>query len=278
MKRALCTVFLALGLTTNGLESIATDYGMRGAVDTSRRMADPTNRGEEHARLTVASGPVVTNSELIAFKELARQCQERRGSRDQVTLTDQMIEQELLSQEAVQLHLDSDPNVKAELNVGRREVLARAAKRYYVQSHVRTDEDLRQLYETQREIFWPRYYQITDIVVRTKPSAKRVLSQIQLHVPIGSIKDGTVIANSAWFTAQQLPSYLSGVVDHLAANTLVSSPIKTPDGWHIVRLEDIHEQKAAPFEKVKEGVRYYFERQDTDNHVADLRRQSIIKR
>ena len=57
-----------------------------------------------------------------------------------------------------------------------------------------------------------------------------------------------------WVLPAQIMPAISNVMVNLTKGSMTQSPIQTPAGWHVVRLDDVRAYKAPTFEESKNQI------------------------
>ena len=131
-------------------------------------------------------------------------------------LVEQLIDQQLLTQKAMEKKLDQDPDVKTALEAARREVLARAYMEKSVTSGVTrpSSEEVKKHYAANPELFAERrIYRLQELGVKIKPEfvpalSEQVAKATGLDDVVGWLRAGNIAfnANAATRAAEQLPA------------------------------------------------------------------------
>jgi peptidyl-prolyl cis-trans isomerase C len=79
-----------------------------------------------------------------------------------------------------------------------------------------------------------------------------------------------------FFTAGEMVPEFSKAVFAMKKGD-VSPPVKTDFGWHIIRLEDVQEGGAQPFDSVKDPIRLVLLRKAVQDKVIELRTTGKIE-
>lgn len=68
----------------------------------------------------------------------------------------------------------------------------------------------------------------------------------------------------------------SEAVGKLQKGSLTSDPVQTQFGWHVIKLEDVRDLKAPPYEKVKESLQKQLAKRQVEKMMVDLRAKATI--
>ena len=65
-------------------------------------------------------------------------------------------------------------------------------------------------------------------------------------------------------------------VAKLNKGALTSEPIQTQFGWHIIKLDDVRDMKAPPYDKVKDGLQKQLAQRQLEKMLTDLRAKATV--
>ena len=63
----------------------------------------------------------------------------------------------------------------------------------------------------------------------------------------------------------------------LKKGQITDTPVQSPFGWHIIRLDDERATKLPPFEDVKNNIQQQLQQQVVQKLIADLRSKAKIE-
>jgi peptidyl-prolyl cis-trans isomerase C len=197
---------------------------------------------------------------------------------------DQMINQTLLAQYAVDHKLDEDLDVYLAMQRAREMILIRAAEQKILKELPPfTDEQLHKRYQQEVDATDKHEYHVQHIVVTSEDEAKSVIDALnkgqsfaalakeKSHGPtkekggdLGWIQQGTVV-----------PKFFAAV-QKLKKGQYTETPVKTRFGWHVIRLIDERPVKIPPFEKVKKSVIRLMQQEAIQAKLKSLRDKAKI--
>lgn len=175
---------------------------------------------------------------------------------------EQAIAFELMSEFAKETGLDKTEEFKDQLNKFAKELLAQMVMKKTLSSVTVTDDEAKAFYEEHKENFVElETVTAKHILVASEEEAKKVEEEIAS----GSItfEDATNKYSSCPSKEQggNLGSFSKGMMvpefEEAAFNLelgVVSAPVKTQFGYHLIKVEDKTEAKTKAFEDVKEQV------------------------
>lgn len=251
--------------------------------------------------------PIPAERVDIRVRELTRQGQEdtpvlRKNIRDD------LVNLELISQEAVKKGLDKSADVNQkialarqsildsalnqnstpatvaqQLELARQSLLAGAFVQDYAKSHPLGDDVLKQEYEALKIRVGNKEYKIAHILVASEDEAKKVKvevgkSDFATAAKAHSLDPGS--KNKGGELGWAVPSnFVKPFGDALMKlnKGQISDPVQTQYGWHIIKLEDIRDLKVPSFEEMKPNLEKRKQQEAIQKVIEDLRSKARIE-
>ncbi|HDN26718.1 MAG TPA: hypothetical protein ENG03_06410 [Thioploca sp.] len=245
--------------------------------------------------LSVSAAPtdpvVIINDKTITQQDYdnyvkARAEQTRSPHVKHDVLVRELIQRELLKQDALNNNLDKQPEFVHKLNYMRDSLLMAMAMHDYLEKHSQDDAALRRLYDQQvAHIKVPNEYKVRHILVKTKKRAKAIIAELdegqsfaklakEKSTDIGSAKNE---GDMGWITKSTVGAEFGAAVEKLAKGQYTAAPVKSEYGWHIIQLDDLRGVALPSFESVKDRIRSAMQNRQMQNYVIGLRKQADIK-
>ncbi|MEJ2481344.1 MAG: peptidylprolyl isomerase [Acidihalobacter sp.] len=279
MKIRLARPSLALLL---GLGLLA---GCQVQTDNAKTSASASTASSASASPTVATvnGQVITKADLAAYRKM------RAGQMPNVNLSNKALVQELvdmrlLEQAALKEGMANKPQVKAQVEQSRANILIQALLRDKFGSQKYSDAELKKQYDQLAAQASQREYKASHILVKTEAEAKKVIEQLNKGANFAKLAKKDSIAPSAskggelgWFTAKTMVAPFSQAVEKLKKGEYTKTPVHTRFGWHVILLQDTRKTNPPPFDQVKSRIRAMLTQQAIQKYVQDLRDKAKIK-
>ena len=191
-------------------------------------------------------------------------------------LADELINQELLLEDAKAKKYDQDKEFAKELEVVKNNMLKNYAMHKVFESVTITDEELKEYYESNKEtLFSPVTYTASHILVEDEKEADKIYEEIKDGKDFAKAAEEYSLDPSAK-NGGQLGSFPRGVMvkefqeglDSLKVGE-ISKPVKTEFGYHLIKLDDKKEIEST-FEEIKDQVRSTYEMLKRQNEYMDL--------
>jgi peptidyl-prolyl cis-trans isomerase C len=200
-------------------------------------------------------------------------------------IRDDLINLEVISQEAVKKGLDKQSDVAQQIELARQSALAGAFVQDYVKSHAIAEEAIKQEYETLKLHLGNKEYKVAHILVANEQDAQSVeadlkkkgskfdkIAKEKSKDPGSKDKGGDI----GWTVPSNLVQPFGEAIQKLARGQ-ISAPVQTQYGWHIIKLDDIRELKVPALEEVKANLEKRLQQQAIQEMIKALRADAKIK-
>lgn len=236
--------------------------------------------------LAVVNGKNITESMLNTYAK-------QRGLKDPAkiqasqkkALVEEMINRELLYRVALEKNLDKQPDVIADLESAKVNLLAGAAMRKEIESQkIPSDNELKAEYEKEKAQHSSHEYKARHILLKTEKEANDVIAQLDKggdFVKLAKQKSTGPSAKNGgdlgWFRPEQMVPEFAKAAAELKKGTYTKKPVKTQFGWHVIMLEDTRDVASPSFEAVKDQLRMKMLNQKMEQYVASLKSKAKIE-
>lgn len=198
-------------------------------------------------------------------------------------LVDELVQRELLIQDAVAKQLEKTPDFAEKLATIKKSLLSQAAIQEYIKANPVTDEELKAEYDKNvgKE---GEEYKARHILVKTEAEAKKIIAKLakgsdfaELAKKESTGPSGPKGGDLGWFASGQMVPPFSEAVIALADNKFTTEPVKTQFGYHVILREGSRAQTPPPFDTVKEQIRPMLQRQKVQTFLTTLRNQAQVE-
>jgi len=198
---------------------------------------------------------------------------------------DELINMQVLAEQATKEGVEKDPDVAAQLQVVRMRVLADAESAKYLKDKEPTDAELHAEYDTAIAAMDKTEYHARHILVPTKEQAEQVIKKIKGGAKFEDVAkaqstDGSKAngGDLGWFTLTRMAKPFGDAVKVLKKGEMTQEPVQTQFGWHVIKLEDTRETAAPPFEQVKQQVNNGVIQKKLQAYVESLKKNAKIEK
>lgn len=240
----------------------------------------------DQSKIAVTVNGIAVPQDRVALRVKAAAQQGQQDSPElRKAIKDDLINLEVLSQEAAKKGLDKQTDLAQQLELARQSVLAGAFVQDYAKSHPVSEEAMKQEYETLKNRLGGKEYKVAHILLATEDEAKAVsaalkkkgakfdkIAKEKSNDP-GSKQQG---GDLGWSVPGNFVPQFAEAITKLGKGQ-ISEPVQTQFGWHIVKLDDIRDLKIPSFEEVRPNIQNRLQQQAIQKLITDLRANAKIE-
>lgn len=199
------------------------------------------------------------NERMAALKEVMPDI-DTRDIEARKLILEELVRQQLLVEYAEESGISKDKNVVAAVDEFRRTLLVREVALRLTKSIKISDEEARAFYEERKDqIVQPTEYKVREIVVKEKVKANEILVDVLKGMDFSELAKLNSLGESAknggdlgYITQEPFPEMAEEILALDSGET--SNVFKGPDGYYIIKLEDIRGGEPIPFDEIKEEI------------------------
>ena len=245
-------------------------------LSTGARAADP---------VAVVNGEPISQQAYERYLKYRSQQQNgQSGEIDRQALINELVNRQLLLQEAKKQNLDENPAVAFRIQQLQADALIQALIQKEAQSKPISESELKKEYDQRVAASDAKEYKASHILLKSEQEAKDVIKELDngaVFADVAKAKStGPTAKNGGdlgWFNANQMVPPFTQAVAKMKKGTYSKTPVKTQFGWHVIKLED--ERKVSPpkFEEVKDQLRSMKSSQLIQQYVIQLRQNANVE-
>ncbi|HEX4330618.1 MAG TPA: peptidyl-prolyl cis-trans isomerase [Usitatibacter sp.] len=233
----------------------------------------------------VVNGVTIPQSRIDAMnRELTAQGQPDTPER-QKAVKDELVNREVLVQEAQRRGIDKNRDVAAQMEMARQAVLVRALFEQEVKNNPITDAQLQQQYEQFKSSMGTNEYKVSHILVDKEDDAKAIIDQLNKGGDFAAIaKEKSKDPGSKekggdldWGPAARYVKPFADAVTGLQKGQTTSTPVKTDFGYHVIRLDDVRPLQVPPFNEMKQQFMQRAQQAQVQKLVMELRSKAKVE-
>ncbi|HEU0187262.1 MAG TPA: peptidylprolyl isomerase [Gallionellaceae bacterium] len=245
--------------------------------------ASPVYADDKSAALV--NGVSIPQSRVdLRVHEMSNQSGQPDSPELRAAVRDELINIELLSQEASKSDLSKQTEIQQQLELARQSILARAYVQDYVKNHPIGDDVLKQEYDKLTTTLGPKEYKVQHILVKDEAEAKAIAAQLkkgakfdklakEKSIDAGSSKNGGALGWS--FPSNFVKPFADALVG--LGKGKVSEPVQSQFGWHIIKLEDVRASQLPSFDQFKPNLTQRMQQQAVQKMVSELRGKAKVE-
>jgi peptidyl-prolyl cis-trans isomerase C len=200
-------------------------------------------------------------------------------------IRDDLINLEVISQDAVKKGLDKQPEVVQQIELTRQTALANAYVLDFVKTHPISEEAIKQEYESQKSHFGKTEYKVDHILVDTEKEAQAIVAELKKK---GSKFDKIAKKSSkdpgskdkggelGWTVPSTFVQPFGEAILKLKKGE-ISAPVQTQYGWHVIKLNDTRDLKIPSLEEAKGNLEKRLQQQSIQDAIKGLRANAEVK-
>ena len=196
----------------------------------------------------------------------------------------QMINRELMVQEAAKRGLDKNPETAARLSFSRQDVLSNAYIQEVLRANPVTDDAVKKEYERIKAQS-TKEYKTRHILVEKEDEAKDIIAQLKKGASFEKLaaeksNDPGSKANGGdldWSMPSRFVKPFGDAMAKLKKGQITDTPVHTNFGWHVIRVDDERAAKLPNFDEAKPQLQQVLQNQALEKSIADLRAKAKIE-
>ena len=174
--------------------------------------------------------------------------------------------------------LAKDAQIKAQVELQSRGILAQAVASDFLATNAATDEEIKAAYAKQVELSPPLEYKARHILVETQGEAQSLIAELDGGTDFAELAkekstgpSGPNGGDLGWFSPNQMVPPFSQAVTKLENGAFTKEPVQTQFGWHVILREDSRETAPPTLESVSDMIKQRVEQEKLQKYLEDLR-------
>lgn len=206
----------------------------------------------------------------------------RLSADDRETLLLELVEMELIAQDAAQRGIAENERIQAQMENFRRAVLAQGRIELLRREPVE-EQTLRRIYEDRYKEQPHEEYHAHHILVDSAEKAQALIEQLESGAVFAELArehsqgpSATDSGDLGWFSADQVVGSFARAVAALDRGDYSREPVRTDYGWHVIQLENRRTAEPPSYEEAKDSLRTEAINARVENYVMELRKSSDV--
>ena len=193
-------------------------------------------------------------------------------------ILDTLVQAEVIAQQAERDGLAARDETRAALDLSRLQLLQRASQQDYLKDRQPSGEELQAEYDIQVAQMDKVQYRLGNILVASEDAGKQVIAQLKAGANFAQLaKDKSLDARTKdkggdmdWMTPSYMTQSIADLVQKMKKGDTTPAPVKTDDGWHVIRVLDTRANTPPPFDQVKDRLGQIVEQKKFKAYVDKL--------
>jgi peptidyl-prolyl cis-trans isomerase C len=216
--------------------------------------------------LTTVNGSKIYTSQLNEMVSMAVANGAKDSPELRQNLLNDLVAREIITQDIKKTGLLNKDNNALKLKLAQQNALLELWFTEYFKQNPVTESDIRAEYDRQaalsKEPQNSKQYEVAQIMVASEAEAAEIIQQINNGAKFETLaKDKSLEKISAaqggvvgWVLPAQLAPPINTLIVNLGKGKVAQSPIRTNNGWHVIKLDDVRPFVIAPFDQVRNNL------------------------
>lgn len=234
--------------------------------------------------LAVVNGkPVPSSRADVMVKQLAAQGQPDTPQL-RAMVKEELINREILIQEADKRGLSNTPEVKNQVEIARQSIAIRALVQDYLKKNPVSDTEIQAEYDKFKAQAGDKEYHARHILVDKEDEAKAIITKLKGGAKFEELAKQSKDPGSAasggdldWASPASFVKPFSDAMVALQKGQITETPVKTQYGYHVIKLEDVRAAKIPSLEEVKPQIAESLQQKKLQAFQEDLRKKAKIQ-
>jgi peptidyl-prolyl cis-trans isomerase C len=224
-----------------------------------------------------------------ARADFMMQQQAQRGAPDneqmRKAVREELINREVLAQEAQRAGAARVPEVQTQLDMLRQEILVQYYLRDFARKNPITEAEIQKEYDRAKAQHGDKEYKARHILVETEDQAKGLIGELKKGAKFdelasknskdtGSAQRG---GDLDWNVPATFDKQFSEAMVKLEKGKYSEAPVKTRFGFHIIQLDDVRPAKFAALGEVRPRIQQMLVQNKIDELIKGLRAKAKIE-
>lgn len=238
---------------------------------------------EDDSTIAIVNGNELKQS-MLQFYALERRQIDPKNTTPMDQLVDDIINMQLLKEEAHKNKLEKSPDFKARMNFINLSMLSQVAMINFLDNNPIPEERLKKEYDSKIDKMDVTELKASHILVAEEATAKEVIEKLAKGAKFADLAKEYSTGPSAskggdlgWFAPQRMVPEFSQAVLTLKDNAYTKQAVQTQFGWHIILRTGQREGTPPTFEEVKPSITAALEQEHIQKHINELRKKANIK-
>lgn len=238
-----------------------------------------------------ASGAAATVNGVAIPKsrvDLIVEAQAAQGQPDspelRAAITRELIMREIIEQEAKKRGLNKQPEIQAQIDFARQNVLFNAYRQDFQRRNPVSDAAVKAEYEKIKSQMGDTEYKARHILVDSEAEAKDLIAKLDKGAKFEELAKSSKDPGSKerggdldWNSAKAYVEPFSTALTKLGKGEYTKQPVQSQFGWHVIRLDDTRPAQFPALEEVKPGLTQRLQTQALEEHLRELQKKAKVE-
>ena len=204
----------------------------------------------------------------------------------QMAVREELVNREILMQEALRRGLPNRPDIKAQIAVAQQTVVLRALIEDFVKNNTPTDAEVTARYNALIKDAGGKEYHLHHILVDNEAAGEgpdredQGAARASKTSPSNTRRTRDRARTAATWTGRtRRPTCLNSraAATQLQKGQMTDTPVHTQFGWHIIRVDDVRDVTPPPLEQVRAQIVQQIQQEKLQAFEEGLRKNAKIQ-
>ena len=234
--------------------------------------------------VAVVNGTPITKAAFDQYTQQLRGKARADTAEATKSLVDQLVMEELLVQEAAKQKLADDPQIKQQMEMIQRNLLASTVVRRMLSANAPSEEAIKKEYDTAVAAMKGKEFKASHILVDSEDKAKEVIAELKKGGNFAELAKTKSSDSSAanggdlgWFTPSMMVPPFAEAVAKMEKGKYSEQPVKTDFGWHVILLEDSRDATPPSMDELKPQIAQMLQSRMVNDYLEKLKAGAKIE-
>jgi len=235
--------------------------------------------------VAVVNGKAIPSAKVDMMLKQAKAQGQQDSPQLRALIKERLVGIEVLTQEAEKTGLAANPDVKAQIELGRQSILVNALMRDYIEKNPVKDADVKAEYDKVKAQAGDKEYHVYHILVDKEDDAKAIISKLKAGAKFDELAKQSKDTGSAakggdldWMAPNgNLDPAFSAAMIGLQKGQITETPVHSQFGYHVIKLEDVRTAKFPTLDEVKQQITEGLQAQKVQAYQQALLKKAKIQ-
>ena len=247
--------------------------------------AKPAAKAAAKDAVATVNGVAVPGSRMEFMMEQQRQRGAPDNAQTRAMLRDELVNREIVAQEAQRAGFAKSPEVQTQLDIARQEILVGAYLRDWVKRHPVTDAEIQKEYDRARTQSGDKEYRARHILVETEDQAKGLIAELKKGATFAELAQKNSKDTGSkerggdldWNVPGAFDKQFSDAMMKLEKGKYTEAPVQTRFGFHVIQLDDVRQTRFPVLADVKQRIQQQLTQNKVDELIRGLREKAKVE-
>ncbi|MQQ99969.1 peptidylprolyl isomerase [Glaciimonas soli] len=235
--------------------------------------------------VAVVNGKAIPSSQAdMMIQQMTAQNGQKETPELRKMVNEELINREVMVQEAEKQGLANNTDVKGQLAIARQSILIRALAANYIKKNPVSDADVTAEYNKFKAAAGDKEYHAQHILVDSEQSAKDIIAQLKAGKKFEDLAKQSKDPGSAdkggdlgWANPSSFVPEFGAALKALKPGQVTDVPVKTQFGWHVIKMLEVRPAKIPTLAEVKPQITEALQQKKLQAYEQTLRASAKVQ-